>query len=71
MRVWSIPAVLPVASSDCMTSADHLKSLSPYKLAQVCSAFWQVNNLSDFFRMARGALSPALRTMGTNTGSNA
>ena len=62
---------IEILASVMGTTADHLRGLPPYKLAQVCSAFWKVNNLSDFFQMARGALSPALRAMGTNTGSNA
>ena len=62
---------IEILASIIGTTADHLRGLPPYKLAQVCSAFWKVNNLSDFFQMARGALSPALRAMGTNTGSSA
>mgnify|MGYP000896179630 CR=1 FL=1 len=65
---------IEVLASIMGTTADHLRGLPPYKLAQVCSAFWKVNNLSDFFQMARGALSPALRAMtpkATNTGSSA
>lgn len=74
IRVMAIAPekALEILASVMGTTGEHLKNLSPLKLAKVCEAFWKVNSLSDFFQMARRAMEPALRAMkAPNGGSSA
>ena len=61
---------LEVAASLMGTTAEHLGSLPPLKLSEVCREWWKVNNLAPFFQNVREMLTPASRTETRNGGSN-
>ncbi|NCB35986.1 MAG: hypothetical protein EOM58_08060 [Clostridia bacterium] len=47
--------------------------LTPAEMAQVCEAFWALNDMTDFFKIARSALQQLIRqqTKTDSIGSNA
>ena len=47
--------------------------LTPAEMAQVCEAFWAMNDMTDFFKIARSALQQLIRqqTKTDSIGSNA